>query len=45
MQANYSNQSVAVAPSADGDHKREQYIYQAGIIAAILVFLLSFWSF
>jgi len=44
MQANCSNQSVAVMPSSKGDHKLGQYLYQAGIVAAILVFLLSFWS-
>jgi len=44
MQANYSNHSVAVMPSGEGDHKLGQYLYQAGIVAAMLVFLFSFWS-
>jgi hypothetical protein len=44
MQAHYSDQSVAVMPPVEGEHKLGQYLYQAGIVAAILVFLLSFWS-
>jgi len=44
MQAHCSDQSVAVMPPAESEQKLGQYLYQAGIVAAILVFLLSFWS-
>jgi len=44
MHAHYSDRSVAVIPPAESEKGLGHYLYQAGIVAAILVFLLSFWS-
>lgn len=44
MQARYPNHSVAVMSSSEAENKVGHYLYQAAIVAAILVFLLSFWS-
>ncbi len=52
MQAQFTNPSVAVLPSREGaadpgpdrENRFGHLLYQAAIVVAILVFMLSFWS-